>query len=109
VAPIFPALQAVQVWLKSVSAEGNFTREAETAFCPYFASHCSGLIQTSCVAATAHWLQEVQVGLKPVINEGHFIREVENFSSLSRLTFQRYDGNITSYSLTSACLVKISQ
>jgi hypothetical protein len=74
------ALQSVQVWLKSVSTEGHFTREAETVFRSYHTSHCSGETGTSHVALNAHALQSVQVWLKSVSNEGHFTREAERVS-----------------------------
>jgi hypothetical protein len=69
-------LQVVQVWLKSVSNEGHFTREAETVR-PYFVSHCTGVTETSQMALTAHNLQVEHVLLKSVSNDGHFTREPE--------------------------------
>jgi hypothetical protein len=40
------ALQAVEVWSKSVSNEGHFTREIGTVFGPYLASHYSQVYET---------------------------------------------------------------
>jgi hypothetical protein len=55
------ALQVVQVWSKSVSNEGHFTREAETVFRPYLASRWSGVSEKTQIALPALALQAQDV------------------------------------------------
>jgi hypothetical protein len=82
------AIQALQVWWKSVSNEGHFTREAATAFRAYLASDYCGVTETSHMSLTVQALQAVQVWSKSFRNEGHFTREAESFSSQYHLTLQ---------------------
>jgi hypothetical protein len=77
------AVQAVQVWSKSISNEGHLTLEAETFFRPSLPSHCSGLNETSYVSLLVHPLQAVLVSSKLVIYEWHFILEAEKFIRFS--------------------------
>jgi hypothetical protein len=69
------ALQPVEVMLKSISNEGQFTLEAETVCRPYLASHCSGVNEIRHIALPAHALRAVQVELKSISNEVHFTLE----------------------------------
>jgi hypothetical protein len=41
------ALQEMLIWLKLVCNEGHFTGEAGQVFHPCFASHCTGVAETS--------------------------------------------------------------
>jgi hypothetical protein len=72
------ALDTVQFWLKSVSNEGHFTREAKTVLRPCVATHCSSVTETSQVALNAHVLNSVQVSLKSVGNWRNSTREAES-------------------------------
>jgi hypothetical protein len=73
------AVQAVQVWWKSASNEGQFTLEADIFSRPYLAWQCSGVTETEHVAHPTHRLQAVQVWSKSVSNEGQLTREAKEF------------------------------
>jgi hypothetical protein len=65
----------VQDRLQPVSNEGHFTLEAETVFCPYPSSQCSGVTYICHMALPPNALRAVQVRLKSVSNEVHFTLE----------------------------------
>jgi hypothetical protein len=71
------ALQAVEVWSKSMSNEGHYTRKSERFSRPYLASHCTGETKTSHLAIHPHAIQALQVWSKSVGNEGHYTLETE--------------------------------
>jgi hypothetical protein len=74
------ALQEVQVRLKSVGNEGQFTHKAETLFRPCLPSHCSGVTEIYNMPVTAHALRVVQSRVISVGNEGYFTLEDERVS-----------------------------
>jgi hypothetical protein len=78
------ALREVQVRLKSVINEGQFSLEAESVFCFYYPTHCSGVTEICNIATPAHVLQVLHVRLKAVSNKGHFTQEAETVFRLYR-------------------------
>jgi hypothetical protein len=70
------APQPLQVWSKSGSNKGHFTREAETVFHPYLSWHCKGV---SNITATLFPLapQTLQVCSRSGSKKGQVIREGE--------------------------------
>jgi hypothetical protein len=76
------ALEAGQVWLKSVGKEGYFTLQGETHFCPYLVFNCNGLAQTSLLKLPLPLLQALKVLPPSVFNSGQFPLVSKRFSRL---------------------------